>query len=171
MTERRYRHQGSEHRVASRRSGSQANYSIDGQHSDAQVRLDPDGSVFVRLGGKSYRALVSVSKDHTDVCVDGFAFRLDHGTLSTGHPGAAAGSASGLLVSPMTGRVRRVLTSVGQTVETGATLVVIEAMKMEFPLRATAAGTVARVHAVEGQPIELGAAVVELDLTPPQTPE
>ena len=79
MTERRYRYRGDEHRVSVRHSGSETSYLVDGQPSDAQVRLDPDGSVFVRLGGRTYRALVTVSKDHTDVCVEGFAFRLGHG--------------------------------------------------------------------------------------------
>ena len=168
MTERRYRHQGDEHRITVRHSSSETSYSVDGQLSDAQVRLDPDGSVFVRLGGRTYHALVTVSKDHTDVCVDGFAFRLGHGASAAAHQhGGASTSASGLLVSPMTGRVRRVLAAEGQLVEAGATLVVVEAMKMEFPLRAIAAGTVLRVHAVEGQPIELGAPVVDLELAPP----
>jgi biotin carboxyl carrier protein len=51
---------------------------------------------------------------------------------------------------------------VGDEVAAGQGLVVIEAMKMENELRATAAGTVRAVNAVAGTAVEKGALLVEL---------
>jgi len=58
-----------------------------------------------------------------------------------------------------------VLVSVGQAVERGAPVVIVEAMKMENELRAPAAGTVLRVHASEGAAVDSGQLLVELELS------
>jgi biotin carboxyl carrier protein len=51
---------------------------------------------------------------------------------------------------------------VGQLVEAGAGLVVVEAMKMENELRAPHRGIVEQVHVAAGQRVEKGAALVTL---------
>jgi biotin carboxyl carrier protein len=81
--------------------------------------------------------------------------------MSSGRAGGAAGSQ---LKAPMPGRVVRVLVSVGQAVERGASVVIVEAMKMENELRAPAAGVVLRVHASEGAAVDAGQLLVELEL-------
>jgi pyruvate carboxylase subunit B len=62
----------------------------------------------------------------------------------------------------MPGLVVRVSVSVGDRVEAGQGIVVMEAMKMENELRATAAGTVKSVNATPGTAVEKGALLVEL---------
>lgn len=76
-------------------------------------------------------------------------------------PGAAA--AAGSLVAPMPGLVRRVRVAEGDTVEEGAALVVMEAMKMEHSVVAPAAGVVAAVTVSEGQTVDAGATLVVLE--------
>jgi biotin carboxyl carrier protein len=61
------------------------------------------------------------------------------------------------LVSPMPGRIVRVLAEAGAGVEAGQGLVVVEAMKMENELRAPRAGRLAEVAVREGQTVEAGA--------------
>ncbi len=68
----------------------------------------------------------------------------------------------GTIVAPMPGLVARVEVEVGQRVEAGAGLVVVEAMKMENELRAPRAGLVQAVHVTAGQPVEKGAPLVTL---------
>jgi pyruvate carboxylase subunit B len=51
----------------------------------------------------------------------------------------------------------------GDHVQPGQGVVVMEAMKMENELRASAAGTVARVLAEPGTAVEKGALLVELE--------
>jgi len=62
----------------------------------------------------------------------------------------------------MPGLVVRVTATVGERVVAGQGLVVIEAMKMENELRASAAGLVTAVRAVPGTAVEKGALLVEL---------
>jgi pyruvate carboxylase subunit B len=59
--------------------------------------------------------------------------------------------------------VVRVLVTVGQSVQAGEGIVVIEAMKMENELRAARAGVVSQVRARPGQSVEAGAVLAVVD--------
>ena len=69
----------------------------------------------------------------------------------------------GGLTAPMNGSIVRVLVEAGQSVEAGATLVVLEAMKMEHSIRAAEAGVVKAVYCTEGEMISEGTTLVELE--------
>ena len=81
-------------------------------------------------------------------------------------PIAAVGAshvAQGGLTAPMNGSIVRVLVEVGQTVEAGAQLVVLEAMKMEHSLRAPHGGVIKALFCLEGEMVSEGSALVELE--------
>ena len=59
--------------------------------------------------------------------------------------------------APMPGKVTRVLVKVGDEVQEGQGLLVVEAMKMENELKSPKAGKVTELHAVEGAAVESGA--------------
>jgi len=63
----------------------------------------------------------------------------------------------------MPGLVVSVAVRAGDTVAAGQPLLVLEAMKMQNPVRATRAGRVSRVLVAEGALVESGAALVEFD--------
>ena len=68
-----------------------------------------------------------------------------------------------MTASPLPGIVRRVAVRVGERVEAGTVLVVVEAMKTEHRIAATRAGTVRRVLVAEGREVAAGATVVEFE--------
>jgi 3-methylcrotonyl-CoA carboxylase alpha subunit len=76
--------------------------------------------------------------------------------------GASAGEASGGLLAPMPGRVRRVLVGAGARVGQGDVILILEAMKMEHAIRSPHDGTVARVLFAEGDLVEAGAVLAEI---------
>ena len=75
----------------------------------------------------------------------------------------ASNSQHGGLSAPMNGSIVRVLVEVGQTVEAGTQLVVLEAMKMEHSIRAPHAGVVKALFCQEGEMVAEGSALVELE--------
>jgi propionyl-CoA carboxylase alpha chain len=78
-------------------------------------------------------------------------------------PDPAAVAHAGSLLAPMPGTVARVDVAAGDTVEAGAAIVTIEAMKMEHTVRAPGRGTVTAVAVAVGAQVDSGTvlAVVE----------
>jgi acetyl-CoA/propionyl-CoA carboxylase biotin carboxyl carrier protein len=66
------------------------------------------------------------------------------------------------LAAPMPATVVKVLVKPGDRVSKGDTVVVLEAMKMELPLRAPGNATVKAVHCREGELVQPDAVLVEL---------
>jgi acetyl/propionyl-CoA carboxylase alpha subunit len=69
----------------------------------------------------------------------------------------------GTLSSPMPATVREVLVTAGEHVAKGKTLIVLEAMKMELPLRAPQEGVVRAVQCRPGDLVQPGIPLVEIE--------
>ncbi len=69
----------------------------------------------------------------------------------------------GLVKAPMPGLVVRLEVEVGQAVQAGTGLLVLEAMKMENEIRATVAGTVKRIMVSPRQTVDRGSELLEIE--------
>lgn len=65
--------------------------------------------------------------------------------------------------SPVSGIVVRVASQVGQKIQSGDTLLVLEAMKMETNITAPAAGKIARINVAQGDAVQGGMVLVEFE--------
>jgi biotin carboxyl carrier protein len=65
--------------------------------------------------------------------------------------------------APMPGLVVKVDVAVGDRVEAGQGVAIVEAMKMENELRAEAAGVVAHIHVAAGQAVEKDQILIDLE--------
>ena len=79
------------------------------------------------------------------------------------HGGGAAGGGSGAVAVPMQGTIVKVLVEVGQAVEAGAAVVVLEAMKMENQITAEKSGTVKEIKVKAGDTVGAGDVVVVIE--------
>ncbi|MEO6213893.1 MAG: biotin/lipoyl-containing protein [Vicinamibacterales bacterium] len=127
---------------------------------DHRVEIDGDRTLVDGLEvAPAPRAWAVASGDKRWVFVDGEVFEFD--LLQRG--GRRRSAHHGSLAAPMPATVVRILATAGQAVQPGDTLIVLEAMKMELPVRAPAAGIVRAVHCREGQLVQAGVALVELE--------
>jgi pyruvate carboxylase subunit B len=124
----------------------------------------------VTIGGAQHRvvAVRGAGRGRYALWIDGWRFdveALDERTRTIRDLSSARAVASGPapVVAPMPGLIVRLHAAVGDRVEAGQGVVVMEAMKMENELRATAAGTVKAIHAEIGKAVEKGAVLVELE--------
>jgi acetyl-CoA/propionyl-CoA carboxylase biotin carboxyl carrier protein len=78
----------------------------------------------------------------------------------SGGGGAAGALGSGDVAAPMQGTIVKVLVEVGQAVDAGQAVVVLEAMKMENQLLAETAGTVKEIKVAAGDTVGAGDVVV-----------
>jgi biotin carboxyl carrier protein len=127
-------------------------------------RLTAQGIYSLLIGGVSYVADV-FDEDGTcvvDVGAERYVIRVEEQTrhIIRTKGGAGGGSAVRTLVAPLPGRIVKVAVKPGDKVEKGATLLVIEAMKMENEFKAGASGTIAEVRVEPGQAVNGGDVLV-----------
>jgi biotin carboxyl carrier protein len=142
---------------------------------DAEVHLvEIEGTPLwmAMIGGRVHRVLArrgNAAGQYT-IHLDGFRFEveaLDERTRAIRQLAGSAAKPAGptSLAAPMPGLVVRVLIQVGDRVQAGQGVVVIEAMKMENELRASTAGVVRSVPVKAGSAVEKGAVLVEFEPT------
>lgn len=120
---------------------------------DRTVRLE-DGRVITPPA----RAAVTSSGDVRWVFLDGetYEFQVERGR----RPRAARHTGS--LSAPMPATVLRIQVRPGDRVTRGETLIVLEAMKMELPVRAPSDAVVVAVQCSEGDLVQPGVSLIEL---------
>jgi biotin carboxyl carrier protein len=140
--------------------GGQSHAAALGSAADGLTRqLLIDGrprTLIIRSSGRG-QWMLNVGGDRWEVEV--IDERTRHIRSLTGGGERATGPAA--LRAPMPGLVVRVLVEPGQAVEAGAGLVVLEAMKMENELKASAGGTVSAIRSHAGEAVEKGQVLVE----------
>lgn len=113
--------------------------------------------------GKSFN--VQVVSDDT-VTVDGKTFKVNVATGKASAAPAAAAAGSGKtyeVTSPLPGTVVRTCVEPGDEVEAGEELLIIEAMKMETPVKAEKGGTVVEFLVAPKEVIMAGQAIVVIE--------
>ena len=77
--------------------------------------------------------------------------------------GGAAAQAEDVLKAPMPGRIVKILVAVGDTIQPGQSVVIMEAMKMENELKASGEQIVAAIEVAEGDNVEADAVLVRYE--------
>jgi biotin carboxyl carrier protein len=137
-------------------------------HGDG--RVEADGKVFhvrpwgrgeVRVAGNpDTGAWVASTGDTRWVFANGRTFEL---RILQARRTARKGGHHGSLMAPMPATVRRIDVAVGQTIVKGDTLIVLEAMKMELPVKASADGTIEAINCREGDLVQPGIPLIEIE--------
>ncbi|QEE62202.1 ATP-grasp domain-containing protein [Salinibacterium sp. dk2585] len=125
----------------------------DSQHSVSLVDESPE-RLRLEIDGGVHAATVVVSAHGADVSYLGQSYRLP--LVRRRRVEAAAQASNGVVLSPMPGVVLSTNVAVGETVEAGSPLGIIEAMKMELSLTAPISGVVTEVGASKGQQVKQG---------------
>ncbi len=129
-----------------------------------------ESEISVTLGETTYRFnLLGQSDGHMVLQGKEGRYQVRHGlktmsygtrdiVLSPAQTGRkkSAGADHGGLISPMPGKIFKVLVSVGDEVKKGQSLLILEAMKMEHAIKAPHDGSVKSIHFKEGEQVDGG---------------
>ncbi|HEY1251524.1 MAG TPA: biotin/lipoyl-containing protein [Thermoanaerobaculia bacterium] len=134
---------------------------VDGRRV-AFERVERDGALAaIRIDGREHAVVTAAEGSRLFVWCDGVASAFER--VAPGRAAAAgAKEAGGDLISPMPGRVRRVLVEDGARVARGDVLLVLEAMKMEHAIRSPSDGAV-RLRVAEGDLVEAGVELAQVE--------
>ena len=133
---------------------------IEGVEGTFTVAARPDGRWVIEHAGHTDTAITAKVPEGVWIGLDGSGTQWQARPASSRARHAAVDDE---VRAPMSATVVRVLVAAGQQVAEGDILVVVEAMKMEMPLRATHAASVRAVHCREGELVQAASILVELE--------
>jgi len=146
-------------------SSSECMFAVDSVEGKAEVEAIGPGAYSILVGTRSYEVKIEESGDEFVVAVDGRRFEVAIEDPRRAGPRAERidSVSSGDIVSPMPGKVVRVLVSAGDEVQPGQGLLVVEAMKMQNEIKAAVAGKIKTVHVSEGSAVAAGEVMVVIE--------
>ncbi|MGH9873722.1 MAG: biotin/lipoyl-containing protein [Pyrinomonadaceae bacterium] len=137
---------------------------VDGRRYDIEVRELARGEYLLQSGKNVYKCRVEQQHDSSagesfEVFLRGHNYGvtiIDPKRLRSGQSSATHHTGAAEIVSPMPGKIVRVLVPAGTNVEAGAGIIVVEAMKMQNEMKAPKAGLVVSINAEEGATVNTG---------------
>lgn len=137
-----------------------SNLKIKNNSFDIELSHQVDNTFFLKLNGKIHQVKVYELDGKKQVMVDGVPLILEKKGLKR-----AGGAAiqEGSLVSPMPGKIFKVIKQAGESVTQGETVLILEAMKMEHAIKATKDGVIKKIFFKEGELVQGGIQLVELE--------
>jgi biotin carboxyl carrier protein len=118
------------------------------------------GELVVREGERIHRMYAASAGDIVWIFHDGAVYEIADPSPSRARPRNSA--AGGSLTPPMPATVVDVKVKAGDAVKRGDIVIVLEAMKMELPVRALGDGTVTAVHCRPGELVQPDTVLIEI---------
>lgn len=151
-----------------RREGERVVAEVGDRRYELEARRVGAGEYLLVNEGRVYECRVAQTRErgslNISVGASDYAVTLtDPKHLRGAHAAGGHDAGQAQINAPMPGKVVRVLVEVGQTVEAGAGLVVVEAMKMQNELKSPKAGTVAEVRVEPGATVNAGDVLVIIE--------
>jgi 3-methylcrotonyl-CoA carboxylase alpha subunit len=128
----------------------------------AVMRVTPSrtpGELIVQDGDRVQRLFAVAAGDTTWVFHDGVVYEIAAEGREARRRGAQA---QGTLTAPMPATVIEIKVAAGDPVKRGDILIVLEAMKMELPVRAPADGRVKAIHCHPGDLVQPETSLIDL---------
>ena len=128
------------------------------------IRRFPDFVNGTEIGPREPKAVVVVPVSYTHLFDDGLPRAQSTAAKPRRqHHAGVLGSGSANVVVPMQGTIVKVNVEVGQQVEAGDTVVILEAMKMENSVNAEKSGVVVSINVTAGDSVGAGDTVVVVE--------
>jgi acetyl/propionyl-CoA carboxylase alpha subunit len=158
----RYRYRGQIFEINLERSGEVYRTIVDGIPYEFEVLNTQPGQISLRFEGRPVNLYWAVDEEIRWVSLHGCTYPLGKpARIRAQQEGGLDGES--LVRAPMPAQVRSLEINVGDAVERGETLMLLEAMKMEIRVRAPKAGRVAAIRAAAGQTVNRDDILVELE--------
>jgi acetyl/propionyl-CoA carboxylase alpha subunit len=130
------------------------------EESRLEVVALGNGRYLVQQGTSTHIAYAVASGRDTWVFLDGRTFLV--GSSAAARTRASSTDDANALAAPMPATVVKIEVAPGQTVTKDSLLIMLEAMKMELPIRAPRDGRVTAIHCRAGEIVQPGVPLLEI---------
>jgi acetyl/propionyl-CoA carboxylase alpha subunit len=152
--------------VSIERSGSRGQAVIDGISYDVEILDEQPGQLSILFNGRPTIIHWAVDGEQKWISLEGCTYVLEKPSPRLVQRQVDTGSGD-ILRAPMPSQVRLLQASVGDWLEKGQSLMVLEAMKMEIRIQAPHPGRLIRLLVGEGQTVDRNQVLAEMR---PETP-
>ncbi len=135
-------------------------FSIDDEQKEIEFLRIDESTYSILVGNRSITVGVFREGKKIQVFHEGDLYEIE--AVSGRDASQAEGAGSLNITAPMHSRVVKILKKQGDSVEVGDSVIVVEAMKMESELKASASGTVKEIRVKEGETVEKDSVLVAL---------
>lgn len=136
-------------------------------YDNTEYKVNPEeikpGHLKIQVGDQLIKAIVTEGEHEKFVFIDGNVFKVKPVELTGRKKKGKKESDERDLDSPISGKIVNVKVKTNDTVKKGDVLMVIEAMKMEYLIRAPYKGKVKKIHFKENEQVEIGQTTIEIE--------
>ena len=155
-----YEHENNVYNVTIEQKGEKFFITYDNSEYIVEAEEIKPGQLKIKIGNKIVKSVITEGEKEKFVFVDGEVFKVKPVQLTGLRKEKRKDE--GDLSSPISGKVVSVKVKNGDSVKKGDVLMVIEAMKMEYLIRAPYDGKIKKVFFKEKDLIEIGKQTIEL---------
>jgi acetyl/propionyl-CoA carboxylase alpha subunit len=119
----------------------------------------------LNVKGKDLTILAQKIDKNIWIYFDGrtYALPLENGAQRNRKKSGSSAIESNRILAPMPGKITKILLSEGQSVEQGKVAIVMEAMKMEYTLKAEISAKIKKIAVKIGDQVSLGQTLIEFE--------
>ncbi len=136
-------------------------------YDNTEYKVSPEeikpGHLKIQVGDRLIKAIVTEGDQEKYVFIDGNVFKVKPVELTGRKKKSKKESDESDLDSPISGKIVNVKVKTDDTVKKGEVLMVIEAMKMEYLIRAPYKGRIKKIHFKENEQVEIGQTTIEIE--------
>ncbi len=143
----------------------QYHVNLNGKENLVDSSTISDHCLSLLVNGKAYTVYFAESNGKKYLSVGGEQFLIEEATsdsVTTSGADSSGIAEEPVAASPMPGKVVKILVKVGDKVEKGQGLVIVEAMKMENEIKSPANGTVEKVNFAPGDLVDAAQPIIEI---------
>lgn len=137
-------------------------FRINGKPYEVEVDSVSGDEAKVRVNGEEYSVEIESSDADEAASREVSAATVSAGINTKPSPSSKATGATVEVTSPLPGVIVEIKVTEGQSVKAGECVAVLEAMKMENEIEATASGTVTAICAAKGDSVPEGAVIIRI---------
>lgn len=133
-----------------------------------EIQRNQSGETYIRIGNRTW-TIYDIETGDTELSfsISGIRYTLpfkDEQAILLSKMGfkSSKNSTQGVIKSPMPGKIIALKKEIGDTVQPGETVVILEAMKMENELKSPISGTVHDIYIANGASVEKNARLLEI---------
>lgn len=158
-----FNHLDKTHTVSIEKSGDLFKATICGKPYEIKNIIMQANNLSFMLNEKLYSVYFAQDKGKLYLAVDGDYFSLDREKSVGARTKESILQKADSVSSPMPGLVVKIPVAVGDSIKSGVTLAIVEAMKMQNELRAPRDGIIKKINFKEGDQVDALQPIVELE--------